>query len=125
MTDKFKEFLIEQNAFDSYIKYNTGDSEFNFDWEETQEGFDYWHDLYSLWSYSVNRITIKIYVYHYCILSNSVTYNTGFVDRRNKITSASEADDFRKSICAECNLNPSECSLISLTIVGERDEPNE
>lgn len=64
----------------------------------------------------------KIYVYQYCIISGSGTYNTGFVERRDKITSSKEALLFKILICNECGLDADECALINLNIIGERDE---
>ena len=64
----------------------------------------------------------KIYVYQYCIMSGAGTYNTGFVERFDKISSSKEALLFKKDICKECKLDSEECSLINLNIIGDRDE---
>lgn len=70
----------------------------------------------------IDEQTRTIYVYQYCIMSGAGTYNTGFVERFDRITSSKEALEFKKSICRECDLDADECSLINLNIIGERDE---
>lgn len=62
--NKFRLFLIQNNAFDSYIKnvdnnrinnyYSSGDTfnriiDASFIWRNTPEGEDYWWELYRKW----------------------------------------------------------------------------
>ena len=55
-------------------------------------------------------------------MSGSGTYNTGFVEKRDKITSSKEAVLFKILICKECGLDEKDCSLINLNIIGDRNE---
>lgn len=64
----------------------------------------------------------KIYVFQYCILSGSSTYNTGFFEYKEKITSAKQALELKKGLCSELELDENDCSIINLNIIGERDE---
>lgn len=66
--------------------------------------------------------TRKVYVYQYCIMGGDGTYNTGFIERFDKISSSKEAQAFKIGICEECRLDSDEVALINLNIIGERDD---
>ena len=55
MTNKFRKFLKENNAYEKYIKNNKGESKNpyiyfdGFHWVSSDEGYDYWNELDNKW----------------------------------------------------------------------------
>ena len=55
MTEKFRKFLKDNDAYDKYVKNNKGKSnnpftDFDaFVWSKSDEGYNYWNNLDCLW----------------------------------------------------------------------------
>lgn len=55
MTNKFRDFLKEHNAYDAFIKNKNGEPSNDcvfidsFQWILSPEGFEYWNNLDNLW----------------------------------------------------------------------------
>ena len=55
MTQEFRRFLKDRNAYENYIENNKGESDNpyeyfeGFHWDSSKEGFEYWSDLDSEW----------------------------------------------------------------------------
>ena len=55
MTQEFRKFLKDRNAYENYIGNNKGESDNpyeyfdGFHWDSSKEGYDYWSDLDSEW----------------------------------------------------------------------------
>lgn len=62
----------------------------------------------------------KIYIYQYC-LQNGSDFNSGFLEAP-AIKSSSEAAQLRTIICENLKLQEKDYTLISLNIIGEKDE---
>ena len=62
----------------------------------------------------------KICIYQYC-LQNGNDFNSGFLEAP-AIKSSSEAAQLRTIICENLKLNEKNYTLISLNIIGEKDE---
>lgn len=125
MTDKFKKFLIEHDCLDDYNNYSHPNeiSIFDFDWDKTEQGYEYWSKLCKLWTkiFDIKQSEkSKIYVYQYCLLSNNNRYSSGFLEY-SKIRSAKDAIDFKEELCELIKLNPEETTIINVNVIGERD----
>ena len=66
------------------------------------------------------RTNRKIYVYQYC-LQNGNDFNSGFLEAP-AIKSSAEAAQLRTMMCENLKLNEKNYTLISLNIIGEKDE---
>jgi hypothetical protein len=60
----WRESYGQEKAFDIYAKDRLSQSkpqliQFAFDWEESEEGFDFWEDMNKLWEKEYDRITKK------------------------------------------------------------------
>ena len=55
MTQEFRRFLKDRNAYENYIENNKGESDNpyeyfdGFHWDSSKEGYSYWSDLDSEW----------------------------------------------------------------------------
>ena len=55
MTQEFRKFLKDRNAYENYIENNKGESDNpyeyfdRFHWDSSKEGYEYWSDLDSEW----------------------------------------------------------------------------
>ncbi len=55
MTQEFRRFLKDRNAYENYIENNKGESDNpyeyfdGFHWDSSKEGYEYWSDLDSEW----------------------------------------------------------------------------
>ena len=55
MTQEFRKFLKDRNAYENYIGNNKGESDNpyeyfdGFHWDSSKEGYEYWSDLDSEW----------------------------------------------------------------------------
>lgn len=129
MTDKFKKFLEEHDCLEPYtnnIKDLNNRSYFDkFKWSDTPEGYEYWCELDVLWHETLNQKEPKtekrkICVYQYC-LQNGNDFNSGFLEAP-AIETSTEAAQLRTIICENLKLNEKDHTLISLNIIGEKDE---
>ena len=127
MTDKFKKFLIEHNCLDDYNNYSHPNeiNMFDFDWDKTEQGYEEWRNLDVLWHKVLNQKESKIQkrkicIYQYC-LQNGNDFNSGFLEAP-AIKSSAEAAQLRTIICENLKLNEKNYTLISLNIIGEKDE---
>ena len=60
----WREFYEQEKAFDSYVNDRLSKSkpqliQFAFDWEESEEGYDFWKDMNNLWEMEYNKIKKK------------------------------------------------------------------
>lgn len=129
MTNKFIDFLVQHNALDEYDKNNKSKNPYDyfgaFKWERTSEGYNYWWNLDFLWHKTLNQKESKIEkrkicIYQYC-LQNGNDFNSGFLEAP-AIKSSTEAAQLRTIICENLKLNEKNYTLISLNIIGEKDE---
>ena len=64
----WREIYEQEKAFDIYAKDRLDKEcpsliQYAFDWEESKEGYDFWHDMNNLWEKECSKITKK-YVCH-------------------------------------------------------------